>query len=40
VSFCGENIKKVGATQMELRLTDYTPDGSLSVLFLRKLKPQ
>jgi hypothetical protein len=40
VSFCGENIKKVGATQMELRMTDYTPDGSLSVLFLRKLKPQ
>ena len=39
VSFCGENIKKVGATQMEMRMSDYTPDGSLSVLFLRKLQP-
>jgi hypothetical protein len=25
---------------MEMHLTDYTPDGSLSVLFLKKLKPQ
>jgi hypothetical protein len=40
VSFCGEDIKKISATQMEMRGTDYTPDGDFSVLILRKLPPQ
>jgi hypothetical protein len=40
VSFCGEGVKKIGPTQMEMRKTDYTPDGDLAVLILRKLPPQ
>ncbi len=40
VSFCGENVKKISDTQFELRRTDYTPDGNLSVLILKRLPPQ
>jgi hypothetical protein len=39
VSFCGEGVKKIGPTQMEMRATDYTPDGDFAVLILRKLPP-
>jgi hypothetical protein len=39
VSFCGEGVKKISPTQMEMRKTDYTPDGDLAVLILRKLPP-
>jgi Domain of unknown function (DUF4424) len=38
VSFCGDDIKKLGETQFEMKKTDYTPDGNLSVLILKKLK--
>jgi Domain of unknown function (DUF4424) len=37
LSFCGDGIKKIGATQFELRKADYTPDGNLSVLILKKI---
>src|SRR5882672_5981153 len=37
VSFCGTEVKKIGDTQFEMKKTDYTPDGNLAVLILRKL---
>ena len=37
VSFCGEDVKKIGDTQFEMKKTDYTPDGNLSILILKKL---
>jgi hypothetical protein len=40
VSFCGSNVKKLGETRFEMKKSDYTPDGNLSVLILRKLSPQ
>ena len=40
VSFCGDDVKKLSETQFELRRTDYTPDGNLSILILRKLPQQ
>ena len=39
VSFCGDDVKKIGQTRFEVRKSDYTPDGNLSVLILRKLPP-
>jgi uncharacterized protein DUF4424 len=40
VSFCGEDVKKISDTQFEMRRADYTPDGNLSVLILKKLQAQ
>jgi hypothetical protein len=40
VSFCGDDVKKIGEAQFEMKRTDYTPDGNLSVLILRKLPAQ
>jgi Domain of unknown function (DUF4424) len=40
VSFCGGDVKKTGETQLEMLKADYTPDGNLAVLILRKLPPQ
>jgi hypothetical protein len=40
VSFCGQEVKKISDTQFELRRVDYTPDGNLSVLILKKLPQQ
>jgi Domain of unknown function (DUF4424) len=37
VSFCGEDVKKIGDTQFEMKRTDYVPDGNLSILILKKL---
>jgi len=39
VSFCGEDVKKIGETQFEMKKMDYTPDGNLAVLILKKLPP-
>jgi len=39
VSFCGDNVRKISDTQFELRRTDVTPDGNLSVLILKRLQP-
>jgi len=38
VSFCGEDVKKISDTQFEMRRADYTPDGNLSVLILKRLQ--
>ena len=40
VTFCGEDVKKIGDTQFEMKKTDYTPDGNLAILILKKLPPQ
>jgi hypothetical protein len=37
VSFCGTGIKKIGATQFEIRKSDFTPDKDLHVLILKRL---
>lgn len=37
VSFCGEDVKKIGDTQFEMKKSDYTPDGNLAILILKKL---
>jgi hypothetical protein len=34
VSFCGQGIKKISATQFELRATDFTPTQDLNILIL------
>ena len=39
VSFCGDDVKKVGETQFAIKKTDYTPEGNLSILILKKLPP-
>jgi Domain of unknown function (DUF4424) len=38
VSFCGQDVKKIGDTRFEMLKTDYTPDGNLAVLILKKLQ--
>ena len=40
VSFCGEDVKKIGDTQFEVKKTDFVPDGNLAILILKKLKEQ
>ncbi len=37
VSFCGDGVKKIGATQFEMRKTNFTPQGNFSVLILKPL---
>jgi hypothetical protein len=37
ISFCGEGVKKIGPTQFEMRKTDFTPGGNLSVLILKRM---
>jgi len=34
VSFCGQGIRKISATQFELRATDFTPTQDLNILIL------
>jgi hypothetical protein len=40
VSFCGDDVNKIGETQVEMKKTNYTPEGNLSVLILKKLPAQ
>ena len=40
VSFCGDRPRRISPTQMEVKLTNYTPEGDLSVLILKKLPAQ
>lgn len=40
VTFCGQDVKKISDTQFELRRVDFTPDGNLSVLILKRLQVQ
>ncbi|MDB5598570.1 MAG: hypothetical protein JWN71_614 [Xanthobacteraceae bacterium] len=37
ISFCGDGVKKIGPTQFEMRKTDFSPDGNLSVLILKRM---
>jgi hypothetical protein len=37
VSFCGQGIKKTSDTKFEMTKTDFSPDGDLAVLILRKM---
>ena len=37
VSFCGERPRRISPTQHEIKLSDFTPDGDVSVLILKKL---
>ncbi len=37
VSFCGDGVKKTSPTQFEMRKSDFSPDGDLSVLILNKI---
>jgi hypothetical protein len=39
VSFCAEGTKRLNPTQYEVKKTDFTPEGDLSVLILKKLPP-
>jgi hypothetical protein len=39
VSFCAEGTKRINPTQFEVKKTDFTPEGDLSVLILKKLPP-
>jgi hypothetical protein len=36
ISFCGEDVKPVGDTKLEMKKTNYAPDGNLSILILKK----
>jgi Domain of unknown function (DUF4424) len=36
VSFCGQGVKKTGDTKYEMSKTDFSPDGDLAVLILKK----
>ena len=40
VSFCGERVRRLSPTQFEVKVNDYTPEGDLSVLILKKLPAQ
>ncbi len=40
VSFCGDGVKKTSPMQFEMRKSDFTPDGDLSVLILKKIANQ
>jgi hypothetical protein len=37
VSFCGQGIKKTGDTKFEMTKSNFTPDGDLAVLILKKM---
>jgi Domain of unknown function (DUF4424) len=38
VSFCGERVRKISATQFEMRKTNFVPQGNLSVLILKRIR--
>jgi hypothetical protein len=37
VSFCGQGVKKTGDTKYEMTKTDFSPDGDLALLILKKM---
>jgi Domain of unknown function (DUF4424) len=37
VSFCGQGVKKTGDTKFEMSKSDFSPDGDLAVLILKKM---
>jgi len=38
VSFCGENVKKIGPTQFEMTKKDFLPDGNLAIVILKRVQ--
>lgn len=40
VSFCAQGVRKIGSTQFEWVKKDFRPEGSLSILFLRRFDLQ
>jgi hypothetical protein len=38
ISFCGDDVKKISETKLEMKKTDYVPDGNLSILILTKMQ--
>jgi hypothetical protein len=38
VSFCGDGVRRINATQFEMRKTDFTPEGNFSVLILKRVR--
>jgi len=38
VSFCGEDVKKIGPTRFEMRKINFTPEDDFAVLILKKLQ--
>ncbi len=38
VSFCGENVRKIGPTQFEMKKKDFIPDGNLSIVILQRVR--
>jgi hypothetical protein len=40
VSFCGQGVKKTGDTKFEMSKTNFSPDGDLAVLILKKMPSQ
>ena len=38
VSFCGNNVKKIGPTTFEMRATDFYPERDLDILLLRPVQ--
>ena len=38
VSFCGDGVKKISPTQFEMRKTNFTPEGNISVLILKRIR--
>jgi len=40
VSFCGEGVKKISATEFEMKKTDFVPEHDLNILILKRLPNQ
>jgi hypothetical protein len=38
VTFCGEGVKKISATQFQMQKKDFVPEGNLAVLILNRIK--
>jgi hypothetical protein len=39
VTFCGDGVRKISATQFEMRKTDFTPTSDLHILLIKKNRP-
>jgi hypothetical protein len=38
VSFCADGVKKIGPTQFEMRVTNFTPAANFYVLILERMR--
>lgn len=37
ITFCGDGVKKIAATQFEMKKTNFTPKGNFAVLILKRI---